>query len=298
MQTPISYFGGKVLLAPKIISYFPKHKNYIEVFGGSGAVLFRKSPVNLEVYNDIDSNLVNFYRVLRDKDKFKEFSRLAELTLYSREEFYTVRDNLHIGDDITRAWKFYIVVRMAFSGNIKEDGKMSWKFSVNKSVNANAFAHSVELLPQFHKRLKGVQIENLDWRRCIETYDRPGTVIYLDPPYTKNERSSGEYANEIDDADHEDLVAIILRCKSHFFVSGYDNSIYERLVENGYKKVSLGERTCSSTGRTRLTGLQGNNACKDEKREEILWISPSVYKTSIAGYGLFEKSNTKEENIK
>ena len=116
-KTLITWVGGKYHMLKHIIPLIPQHITYVEVFGGGASLLLNKRKSKIEVYNDLNSGLVNLFRVVRDKDKYLELQKLLLLTPYSREEYYRYRDTVEENDnDVTKAYKFFIVCRMAFGG--------------------------------------------------------------------------------------------------------------------------------------------------------------------------------------
>lgn len=192
LRSPIRYFGGKGNMTSKLLKLMPPHHTYVEVFGGGASLLFAKPPSPVEVYNDIDSDLVNLFRVLRDTDKFDRFYRLAALTPYSREEYYFCRDTYEqVEDDVERAYRFFVVARMSFSG----DRKGGWKLSVTADKGRMAgtcsgWLSTIEGLPQVAARLMRVQVEHYDFRLIFKIYDTPDTLFYCDPPYLPETRGA------------------------------------------------------------------------------------------------------------
>lgn len=266
-KSPINWFGGKYYMANDIIELFPKHELYVEVFGGAGHILFKKEPSPIEVYNDIDSGLVSFFRILRDENKANQLKIKLDLTPYSREEFYHCRDTWREEqDEIEKARKWYVAVMQSFSTNFS-----TWSHSKSKSRKGMAqsvsqFLGKIEQdLPNAVDRLKTVQVENMDFRKLITKYDGKDTLFYLDPPYIHNTRKmTYTYSYEMDDKDHKELVEILLNIKGKAILSGYDNLIYDKLTENGWKKISIGQfdkRSIKAIDKSR------------EKGEEILWLN-------------------------
>jgi len=202
-------------MAAKILQLFPPHRVYVEPFGGGASLLFAKEPSPVEVYNDVDSGLVNLFRVLRDPTRFEQFQRLVSLTPYSREEFCFCRETWEKCDeDLERAYRWFVVARMSFSGHFGG----SWGFAVSASDRGmstvcSSWLAAIEGLPQVHARLMRVQIEHSDFRRIITTYDTPETLFYCDPPYMPATRKSGGYRHEMAESDHEELVALLLQVK-------------------------------------------------------------------------------------
>lgn len=231
-------------MANDIIDLFPEHKNYIEVFGGAGHILFKKEQSELEVYNDIDDGLVLFFRILRDKEKAKLLKEKLDLTPYSREEFYNCRDTWkNEKDEIEKSRKWYTCLMQSFSSNFS-----TWSHSKSKSRRGMSQAVSQWLgkiekdIPNAVERLKVVQVEKMDYKELIRKYDSKDTLFYLDPPYIHETRQmTYEYAHELESKQHEELVDILLHITGKAILSGYDHQIYERLTNNGWNKVLLGE---------------------------------------------------------
>jgi DNA adenine methylase len=277
LRSPINWFGGKGNMVSKLLKFIPSHRIYVEVFGGGASLLFAKKPSPVEVYNDIDSGLVNFFRVLRDKDKFQRFYEKVYLTPYSREEFYYCKATWEdCEDEVERAYRWFVVARMSFSGKFGH----SWSFNVTASGRGMAKKCStwlgvIEELPLFHERFMTVQIEHKDFRDLIKTYDTKDTFFYLDPPYVPETRKDGKYKHEMTEKDHEDLVEILLTIKGKAMLSGYINRIYKRLEDEGWIRHDF-ETACHAVGRTRQTGILGNSkAIEKHKRIESIWLSPN-----------------------
>jgi len=278
-QSPIVWFGGKGNMVAKLLKLIPPHKIYVEVFGGGASLLFAKKPSPVEVYNDIDSGVVNFFRVLRDEEKFQKFYEKVCLTPYSREEYYYCVDTWEQCDDeVERAYRWFIVARMSFSGCFGG----GWSFSVTASSRGmsgrcSAWLGVVEGLPAIHERFMRVQIEHRDFKELIPLYDTKDTLFYLDPPYVHATRSGGRYNYECSDKDHEDLVEILLNIKGKAMLSGYANDIYVKLEEAGWARYDF-ETVCHAAGRTRQTGILGKGAAKERcRRVESVWMSPNCF---------------------
>jgi DNA adenine methylase len=259
-----------------LVDYIPPHRTYVEVFGGSGALLFAKHPSPVEIYNDIDSGLVNFFRVLRDREKAEELARLVELTPYSREEYNFARENWEKKEsDVERAFLWFVVAVMGFSGifgegfapkvkHIKE-GSQKWKRTGDKIIKGgNRFYH--------------VMVENASWQKILDIYDTPQTFFYLDPPYSFTARSPGNcYTHEIDNEEHEKIAARLLTIQGKALLSGYDCPQYKPLETAGWIR-SEWETVCSAAGRTKKSGLQGiGNVKREQKRTEVLWANYDIY---------------------
>lgn len=179
MRSPLPYIGGKSKLAPKIISLIPPHKCYVEVFAGAGWVFFAKEPSRAEVINDLDGDLIAFYRVIQNH--LEEFFRQYKYLLASREVFHDYKRQQEAGGltDIQRAARYYYQQRLAFGGRVR--GR-TFGTDAGRPPRLNLLRME-EDLSEMHLRLIRVLIENLTWQDCIKRYDRPEMFFYLDPPY-------------------------------------------------------------------------------------------------------------------
>jgi len=248
----------------------PEHKAYVEVFAGSAALFFGKPVSPIEVMNDLDSGVVNFFKVLRDGEKFEKLVNLLSLTPYSREEFLNFRDTWQeASDDVHRAHRWFVMVRMSFSAACK-----SFSCSVTEGSNGignavRSYLSAIKRLPEIHERLRGVQIEHEDFRGIIKRYDRANTFFYLDPPYVHSTRkTTRDYDHEMTDRDHQELVEILLDIKGKAMLSGYANSIYSTLEEAGWKRHDF-EVKCNN-----VAVSQPNCAAKKkESRIESVWLN-------------------------
>jgi DNA adenine methylase len=178
MIGPLSYIGGKNRLATKIISMLPEHITYVEPFAGGAQVLFHKQPSNVEVLNDLDFDIVNFFRVCQWH--YDELVRYLRYCLVSRR-----LHNLHLATDpatltdIQRAARFFYLQKNSFGGLIL---KQKFHYGVTQPSNYNP-KRIPEIIELTHQRLQRVQIESLPYDQILQKYDRPTTVFYLDPPY-------------------------------------------------------------------------------------------------------------------
>jgi DNA adenine methylase len=269
LRPPLRWFGGKQRLAPKLIPLIPTHSTYVEVFAGGAAVFFAKEISPLEVINDLDSGIVNLYRVLRDKEKFQEFRFRVALSPFSREEYEYCRATWwQCEDDVEKARRWFVVTRQCFGGIFGSSFGVSVTTGKNGMAgNVASYLKAIDRLPEISARFMRVQIENKDFRDIIKQYDRPTTFFYLDPPYVADTRKSPKvYAHEMTDADHQDLVELLLNLKGKAMLSGYDTGIYKPLEEAGWDKSTF-KAYCS------VSTLTANDKSYEEKcREECAWI--------------------------
>lgn len=263
VAAPFAWYGGKARLAPAIVRLLPRHDTYVEPFGGAGAVLVAKSRATLEVYNDIDSGLVTFFRVLRERPV--ELERALRLTPYAREEFRHACAVWETTDeDLERARLWYVRCRQAFAASAATVG---WAFEVDGAqrggTRAGSFATSVEHLARFAERFRAVQVDQIDWRACIHRYDQGGVCFYLDPPYHPDTRGRGRhstYRHELTAQDHEDLVAAAIKIRGSVLISGYAHTSYMPLEDAGFERHEFAHHSTASRD------LSGRG-----DRTEVLW---------------------------
>lgn len=206
----LRYHGGKWLLAPWIISYFPPHHVYVEPFGGAASALMRKKRARVEVYNDLWAAVVNVFRVLRDPETANELAWLLYLTPFARDEYSQTSVDKLDGLSSVEAARRMILRSFAGFGSASTNGAHSTGFrAVSAKTAPKAAANWANYPAQiqgFVERLRGVAIENRPALDVIRQYDSLDTLFYLDPPYplcTRNlRRGNAMYAHELTDDDH------------------------------------------------------------------------------------------------
>ncbi len=270
-KKPFSWYGGKEALAPFLVSLLPRHDTFVEVFGGSGALLFAKEPSRLEVFNDLDSGVVNFFRVLRDPAQADALQRLLSLTPYAREEYY---DCLHTweetDDPVEQARRWYCAVIQTRNNALRATGWRSTK--VPASNPARAWSHGITQLADCMARLAQVQIDHRDFEAVIRAYDGPNTCFYLDPTYhTETRRKHSCYRHEMTPADHKRLLSCIGEVQGMVLLSGYAHPLYQEALAF-WDCLTLGVR-CSSAVRA----CAGQQDVEPERlrRTECLWRNPA-----------------------
>jgi DNA adenine methylase len=241
------------------------------VFGGGASVLLSKPPGKLDVYNDKDEGLVNFFRVLRDQPE--KLVPLLELTPYSRSEWELAGRTWKAEQDLVeRARLWYVVAAGSFAGFAARDngdagrgwgGERLGRMHLSRAAST---ANRVDHIWRFVQRLRLVQIDCLEWRTCIDRYDDPDCLFYIDPPYVPATRRAGGYTHELTAEDHEELVARILQLAGVAIVSGYEHPSYEPLVAGG--GFTRHEWSVWSTAASGKKGLAR------DRRREIVWASP------------------------
>ena len=251
MKTVLKYPGAKNRIADWICSYIPKHDVYVEPYAGSLAVLFNKKRCHIETVNDLDGEIVNFFRVLRDSPD--ALCRLINITPYSRDEYKSAYEPAD--DSVERARRLCIRCWMGFGcGNLYMNGFKSGQQS-NSPNPAKAWDKLPETLYLAAKRLKGVQIENLPALELISRYDTADVFMYIDPPYLHGTRKNYLYKHEMEDSEHEDLLKILVKHPGKIILSGYDNDLYNDYLSGWYKAYKRTNAEC---------GLA---------RTEVLWMN-------------------------
>lgn len=266
MNSPITWIGGKGLLKNKIIPLLPEHKIYVEVFGGGASVLFGKPLSEMEVYNDIDSGLYNFFMVISHPEKFKLFYEQISLYPYSRELYYDcLKTWKNAENEIDKAIRWYVCARQSFSGGYNN----GWGFSITDTRHIKSrWLSTIKNLPEIHKRLQKICIENKDWEFILETYDTKDTLFYLDPPYVHSTRKKKNlYQHEMGNKEHKKLIDYIQNIEGQFVLSGYDNEIYKSLYK--YEKHIFNVYCYAE----KVKGKKRN------KRTEYLWIKRHIKNT-------------------
>jgi DNA adenine methylase len=216
--SPIKWIGGKTFLHKWINQHIPNHDNFVEVFGGGASILLSKNQSLCEIYNDIDSNLVNFFRQLRDRPK-DLFLKLY-FTPYSRAEFDLMRKKFEKSElpDLEKAVIFFYIYinRACFGGRMKKATFGYGTYTMReRSIPSKSYIFEIEHLHFYWNRIKEIIIENLDFRELIKKYDRENTLFYCDPPYFNIQFYEKNFSTE----DHEDLAEILSQIKGKFILS-------------------------------------------------------------------------------
>jgi DNA adenine methylase len=224
-----NYTGGKYSILPWLLPNLPETKVYADVFGGSGVVLLNRRPSEIEIYNDINGAVVNFFRVLREYPD--ELIRQLQLTPYSRFEYDAAWD-IDGDDNIEFARKTFVRMRQSFLSSGGQSKKKGWAFT-NKSGRldisepVSKWLGQIQMLPQIVSRLRSVQIECSDFERVIENSDGLDSLLYCDPPYDFQFRSDGRnlYKHDFTKKDHKRLSEILLSCRGKVAISGYNSEM-------------------------------------------------------------------------
>ena len=273
------YFGSKWSYASRITAEFPPteyYNVYVDVFGGSGAMSANAPQVELMVYNDLDREIGNVMRVLRDHEE--EFIRKVALTPYSLNEFKDTfdverRENLIDTDPVEAARLFYVRASKAFGG-YKGGGPRGWARAVTGRNSKLHSFNNLDKLYEFAKLVKNWQIESDTYQNLLDRYQGPTTLFYLDPPYLVDVCAEGRgqsYRYDLKSVDeHAELLEHVLKTEGYFVISGYESELYDDMLR-GWGKVLLDGYTVLRTQDD--DGTYSNNVVD---RTEAVWLSPNV----------------------
>jgi len=274
------WYGGKFSHLDWLLPLLPNCFHYCEVFAGSAAVLLNRKPSSVETYNDLDGEVVNFFKVLRD-DRDKLIESIA-LTPFSREEFALACELNPDISPIERARRFYVRARQVRTGLAQKASLGRWANCKNTSRAGmsgvvSRWLGAVDQLPDIAERLLRVQIENRPAIEVVLLYDSPKTLFYCDPPYIHETRGDNNaYDNEMTDDDHRELAYVLNAAKGKVAISNYQCPLMDELypLPKWRKHVSPEKTNHSTKG----------------KRVEVLWTNYSIDERNLS---LFDEDGLK-----
>lgn len=266
------YHGGKFRLSPWVQRHFPPHVTYVEPFGGAAGVLLTKPRSYAEVYNDLDGDMVTFFRVLQDPAQRQELIERVTLTPYAREEFDLAWDPTE--EPVERARRLVVRAQMGFGSAGATKGHTGFRIDTARAYGTaqhlwTGFPDHLALVAQ---RFLGVLIENRPAIEVMRQHDAPDTLHYVDPPYMHSTRVRGTgksryYRHEMEDEQHADLLDAVLELSGMVVISGYPNSLYDRRLR-GWNRYETQSRISAGRG--------------GALRTECLWVSPNAEAPSQA----------------
>jgi len=264
------WYGGKYSHLDWLLPLLPSCHHYCEPFGGSAAVLINRPPSPVETYNDLDSEVVNFFRILRDHPD--ELIRAIGLTPFAREEFDQAleRPSQDISD-LERARRFFVRARQVRTGLAQTASSGRWAHCrlTSRAGMAGAVSRwlgSVEGLSEIVQRLLRVQIENAPAIEVIQRYDSEHTLFYCDPPYPHDSRGDrNAYEYEMSDANHKELAEVLHSVKGKVAISGYHGALMDHLYRDWY---------CIEAPVKKVHSIK-------DLRQEVLWTNyaPASFET-------------------
>jgi DNA adenine methylase len=260
MKPPFAYFGAKTTIAAQIAALLPAHEHYVEAYAGSLAVLLAKRPARMKTVNDIDGDLMTFWRVLRDRPA--DLERVCALTPHSRAEHHAAY--APASEDMERARRVWVRLTQGRSGALRPTGWRHYQDPAGPGPSMPGYLRVY--LGRMHataERLAAVSLECRPALEIIATYGRHSRVlIYADPPYLGSTRAGSRYRHEMTAAtDHEALAAALRTCRAAVVLSGYDSPLYAELY-HGWHRCEIRAHT-------------GNGAA-DKARTEVLWSNRPI----------------------
>lgn len=256
-RAPMAYYGGKTSLAPWIVEHFPAHLHYVEPFAGSLAVLFAKSPSPMETVNDLDRDLMTWWRILRYRPA--ELARVCALTPHSRAEHHDAYEGAV--DELERARRVWVRLSQGRAGTLRKTGWRHYVHPTGTTSMPDYLAAYVDRVAACAERLAGVSLECRPAAEVIAAYgSSPGCLLYVDPPYLLESRRNLNYRHEMGtEAQHRDLAEHLLDCEAAVVLSGYPSPLYDEL----YADWDRVERR-THTGQAR------------NERVEVLWSNRAI----------------------
>lgn len=282
LTQPLKRHGGKHYLGKRIVEFMPPHLHYVEPYFGGGSVLLARDPGRdwyhgapdwaskswqrgcSEVVNDLEHELMNFWSVLRSESMFEQFQRMVEATPLDQSVWAVAESSQSAGDPVVRAFHFFVRSRQSRQGIGRDFATLSRnRTRGGRNEQANAWISCIDGLRAIHERLRSVVILCDDAIKVIQSQDGDRTLFYCDPPYLHTTRSStGEYAHEMTEEQHRQLLTVLASIKGKFILSGYHSSMYDAWAEqHGFRCEEIEIDNKASGAKTK------------EKKVECLWMN-------------------------
>jgi len=268
-RPPFPYYGGKQLLAERLVALFPPHVHYVEPFAGGLSVLLAKPRSPMETVNDLDGALVTFWRVLRDRED--DLRRVVDLTPHARGEHELARQLVVEGDELETARRVWVRLTQGRGSNLGDDST-GWRYA--GSPDYGSAAKHLDgyrgRIPDCARRLRHVSLECRPAVEVIADYGRHRDVLlYVDPPYVVSTRSSaGKYAHEMTDDDHRELAEALRAAAAAVVLSGYQSPLYDELY-HGWFRTGLPSMTSNGGAGKPTTEVLCSN--------RLLGVQPSLF---------------------
>jgi DNA adenine methylase len=261
----LRYHGAKFRLAPWLLQYFPQHSVYTEAFGGAAGVLIQKPRAHGEVYNDLDGDVVNFFRVVRDPVQRAALIEAVTFTPYARAEFELAWE--HTEDSLERARRTAVRAQMGFGSAGATKGSTGMRTDLHRRFTTaqQDWVTFPEAIRAVGERFAGVLVENRPAIDVMRMHDGPDTLHYVDPPYvhsTRVMRKQGGYRHELTDAAQRELLDVLVTLKGIVILSGYESSMYTECLQ-GWPTFQTDARISAGRG----TAI----------RTEVIWMNKAAY---------------------
>lgn len=261
MRPLFPYLGTKSMIANRITAHLPAHHHYVEVCAGSLAVLLAKPPSPAETVNDLDGDLVTFWRVLRDRPD--DLTRACELTPHARHEYYTALHSDPGGSDLERARAVWVRLTQGTNRSLHTPTSPMWAKRITTGSHPATLQHRTGRMPAVAARLQHVSLDQRPAVEMVRMYNHPAVCLYVDPPYPGR---GDRYPVNMTDDDHTELVDALLASRSSVVVSGYPGTVYDRLdVTAGWQRVEYPSKArvgvAQSVSRTEVLWIKEAAAC-------------------------------------
>ena len=264
LSTPLIYPGGKTMLLPHIRPLVPPHNRCLDLFGGGGAFILDDTHTE-GVYNDLNGEACNFFRVLRNPETSGVLQRLLQFTPYSREEYFACDQSWETCDDpVERARQWFVVINMGFT---HQEDCHSFRVGVSNGV-ARALRNHVDRLPLVAEKFREITIECLDWRDALRIYGwGVDTLVFADPPYLTTKEQSLRYEHTMEYSDHFDLLVALDQTDAMVILCGYESSLYmDYLKAPKWQLVK----------KVRIAQVGNSDYKQRETRTEHIWVKKSL----------------------
>ena len=274
MKPPFAYYGGKTTLAERIADLLPQHAHYVEPFAGSLAVLLAKPRSEMETVNDLDQDLMTFWRVLRDQPA--ELEMAMHFTPHARGEHQAAYD-LEAPSDLERARRVWVLLTQGRGGSLRRTG---WRFYRDPAGSTYSFPDYLtayaERVPGAAARLHGVSLECRPALEVVRDYGKhPNVLLYCDPPYLATSRNSTNYRHEMGaETEHRELAEALKECRASVVLSGYSSPLYDDLFVD-WHRVEMAAWTGN--------GIRAGATKTDGIRTEVLWSNRPIGLADLFG---------------
>lgn len=239
MKPVLKYPGAKWRIAKDIVQLIPEHHSYVEPYFGSGAVFFTKEPSPIELINDLDDNVPNLFRCIKDHPE--ELARIVATTPYARYEYERAFEDIKTEENPLQKAAYFLTTCWQGHGFRTNGYRVGWKNDVHGRESMYALRNWYNLpetILEVAERLRCVQIDNRPALEVIKRFDYPDVFMYIDPPYLLGTRTAKQYKCEMTDADHEELLNVLVKSNAKIMISGYDSGMYGDALK-GWEKVQF-----------------------------------------------------------
>lgn len=262
----IRYHGAKFRLASWLLQYFPPHDCYVEPYGGAAGVLVRKPRAYAEVYNDLDGDIVNFFRVLRDPETRAALIEQLILTPFARKEFEGAWEDS--ADPVERARRTAVRATFGWGSSSATKGTTGFRIDTKReyALTMHLWTRYPDAIRVAGERFAGVLIENRPAIECMLQHDGPRTLHFVDPPYVHSTRvmqanGTGYYRHEMTDMDHVHLLAAVQSLRGMVIISGYPTDLYDQALTGWRRQTRLARASAGRGTAMRTEVIWINQAC-------------------------------------